>query len=335
MPPSSPPARLELRRKRFVVRNFVLHFAAVRTCCQHASADFHGFDGLHAHQRLSQLSIQLFVPLRVGAEAHGNVVHHNFKNAADGVACFQRGIHFRFHMLLCCGVHTAQRRIQIFADGANLFPFCCALQPNMANLNYVAGNVRTEFLQQNLGESAGRYARGGFASGSTLQYISRIMEIEFLRTREIGVARARGGELARRCFGRIGCFHRQNLFPIGPVAIFDAQRNGRADGLSVTHSGKNVGAVFLDLLPAAAAVAKLAAVEFVIDEFQVHRQTGRQSRQERKKRLSVRFSCTIEMKHELFSVAATQTYVQRVPQIQLPTKPVFSNWPPLNPLVWK
>jgi len=38
----------------------------------------------------------------------------------------------------------------------------------------------------------------------------------------------------------------------------------------VAHSGEDIGAVFFDFLPAAATVAKLAAMEFVIDEVEIN-----------------------------------------------------------------
>jgi len=63
-----------------------------------------------------------------------------------------------------------------------------------------------------------------------------------------------------------GIFDGESFFPIGPFAVFDAQRHGSPDGLAVAHSCEDVGAVFFDFLSAATAVAELASMEFVIDE---------------------------------------------------------------------
>src|SRR6266849_5997501 len=57
------------------------------------------------------------------------------------------------------------------------------------------------------------------------------------------------------------CLHRQNLFPIRPVAILDPQGNRSADGFSVAHAGKNLRLVFLDFLSPPAAVAEPPAVQ--------------------------------------------------------------------------
>ena len=82
MPPSRPPARLEARGNffgRFVVENFVLHFAAERTGSENARADLDGLHRLHAHDGLRELAIQLFVPLRVRAKADRYVARDDFE----------------------------------------------------------------------------------------------------------------------------------------------------------------------------------------------------------------------------------------------------------------
>jgi hypothetical protein len=97
-------------------------------------------------------------------------------------------------------------------------------------------------------------------------------EAKFSRTGKIGVTGTRRdeffflrGELRFR-----GVFHGQEFFPVGPIAIFNAHSDGRANGLPVTHAGENVGAVFFYFLAAAASVAELAAVQFVIDNIDVN-----------------------------------------------------------------
>jgi hypothetical protein len=67
--------------------------------------------------------------------------------------------------------------------------------------------------------------------------------------------------------------------------------------LAVANASEDVGAVLLNLLPAAPPVAELAAMQFTVDEFDVHGQSCGQSRQERQQRLSVRFSRSVKAKH--------------------------------------
>ena len=94
-----------------------------------------------------------------------------------------------------------------------------------------------------------------------------------------------------------GVLDGKSFLPIGPVAIFDAQGNRGSDGFTVTHAGEDFCAVFLDLLASTAAVAELAAVQFVIDEIDVDRKGSGQSGNEGQQSLSVRFTGSVEAKH--------------------------------------
>ena len=110
------------------------------------------------------------------------------------------------------------------------------------------------------------------------------------------MARARGDEF----FGAgiiLGGFDGEDFFPISPVAVFDAQGDGGADGFSVAHAGKNLGAVLLDFLAAAAAVAELAAVQLLIDKLDVDRQLRGQAGDKGEERLSMRFTGSVETEH--------------------------------------
>src|SRR5690348_16855717 len=141
----------------------------------------------------------------------------------------------------------------------------------MPDLDRVAGNLRAELPQQELRESSGGHARSGLASRGTLEDIASIVKIEFLRARQIGVT-GTGSQKFSFVVRRVGgSFDWQYLFPVSPVAVFDAQGDGCADGLSVAHAGKYICAIFFDFLPAATPVAELPAVQFVIDEAQIHR----------------------------------------------------------------
>src|SRR5260370_16594414 len=100
MPPESP--------RRLFIKNFILPFTSKRTSARDPSADLHGFHCLHAHQRLRKPPIQLFVPLRVAAQPHGNIVCNNFKNSAHGVPRFQDPVNFPPHFFLHLPFSTTQ-----------------------------------------------------------------------------------------------------------------------------------------------------------------------------------------------------------------------------------
>src|SRR5215470_5998576 len=103
------------------------------------------------------------------------------------------------------------------------------------------------------------------------------MKIKFLRTRQVGMTGPRSEQFFRgRIVFGIG-FDSENLFPICPVAILDAQSYQCADGLPMALGGENVGAVFFYFVPPPSSVPELATVQFAIDEFEVHRKRGRQT----------------------------------------------------------
>jgi hypothetical protein len=123
------------------------------------------------------------------------------------------------------------------------------------------------------------------------------VKIEFLRAGEVGMTGPWRYELL--VFpGKIrGILDGEGFFPIGPVAIFDAQRHWSANGLTVAHPREDVGAVFFDFLAAAAAVTELASMEFVVYEVNVNGKRRGQSRDEGKQSLSVRFTGGEETEH--------------------------------------
>jgi hypothetical protein len=96
-------------------------------------------------------------------------------------------------------------------------------------------------------------------------------------------------------FGRI--LDGQEFFPVGPIAIFDAHGDGCTDGLPVMDAGENLRAILLDFLAAAAAIAELATVQFVIDSGEVNGQTGGEAGDEGEQGLSVGFTGGVETEH--------------------------------------
>jgi hypothetical protein len=93
------------------------------------------------------------------------------------------------------------------------------------------------------------------------------------------VAGARAGERGR--LGRV---------VEAVVLVRDQHRDRRADRPHHAHAGEELGAVGLDLLPPAAAVAALAAREFAVDHVGVDLHAGGEAFDERDECFAVRFA---------------------------------------------
>ena len=117
------------------------------------------------------------------------------------------------------------------------------------------------------------HARRRLPRRSSLQNVARIVKIKLQPARQVGVARTRSGQRAPRAAILSAILDGHGLLPVGPVAIFDAQRDGRADRLPVPNAGQRLDVVLLDLLPAAAPVAQLAPVQVAVDKIEVDAQT--------------------------------------------------------------
>ena len=138
----------------------------------------------------ASLRIELFIPLRVAAQARRNSARDHFENPADRIAGAQHVVHFRFHSRFGCRIDAAQRRFEIFADGDDIFPRGGALQAHVADGDRVAQDGDAEFAQQQFAERAGGHARRRLARRGALEHVARIVKIEFLRAGQVRVARA-------------------------------------------------------------------------------------------------------------------------------------------------
>jgi hypothetical protein len=120
--------------------------------------------------------------------------------------------------------------------------------------------------------------------------------VEFLRAGQIGVARTRGDKFLRAGIVFSG-FDRKDFFPIGPIAIFDAQGDRSANGLAVAHTSKNLSVVFFDSLAPSAPVAELTAVQLVVDELEIDGELRGETGDKGKQSLPVRFASSIKFQH--------------------------------------
>jgi len=268
---------------------------------------------LDGFQYPEQLNIGVELTDRVVAQGFGDRValigngrRRTYKELSDWtnrIARAQNLIHFLHHARFHGGVHAAQRRIEIRAHRLDFAPGGVALQPRVAHLNRMAQDRRSELLQQQLPERPRRYSRCRLSRRGALQNVSRIMKIELLRARQISVSRPRRGQMALRVIGAITVFHRQRFLPIFPVAVFNPQRDWRADRFSVAHAGKNVRLIFLDALPPAPAESQLPPVKLSRDQIHVHRDARGQPGNPRHERLPVRLSGGDESQHVQWCLA--------------------------------
>src|SRR5262249_47721226 len=158
---------------------------------------------------------------------------------------------------------------EVRAHRLDFLPPSCPIEADVPNLHRVTGDFGSERPQKQLCKCASSNASCRFSRRSTLQNVTRIMKIELLRTGKVCMSGAWRDEFLLLAFKPFGIFHGQSLFPVGPVAIFDAKRDRRANRLAMSYAGENLRAVPLDLLAAPAPVAQLPAVQLVIDEIDV------------------------------------------------------------------
>ena len=150
--------------------------------------------------------------------------------------------------------------------------------------------------QKKFGDGADGDAGGGFAGGGAFENVAGFGKVVFQGSGEVGVAGAGRGDAF--VFGGIAVADGQGFLPVFPVAIFELDGDGRADGHALAHAGKNVGGIALDLHAAAAAVALLATPEFAVEEGLVDFQSGGHAGKESDQSFAVRFSRSEVAQHK-------------------------------------
>src|SRR5581483_9526915 len=111
------------------------------------------------------------------------------------------------------------------------------------------------------------HARRGLSCAGPLQDVSRIPEIVFDCSREVGVAGPRPRDGLLFVFGAVDVLDRQGLCPVLPVAVADEDSDWRPDGPGVAHSGHDLRLVRLNLHAAAPPVALLAPPQLAVYGF--------------------------------------------------------------------
>ncbi len=159
----------------------------------------------------------------------------------------------------------------------------------------MAQNLDAEVTEKLLDNRPDGDARGGFAGAGAFEDVTGVRLVVFDRSGEIGVAGTRPRNRLVLC--RVAGFDRQGFGPVLPVGVGDDHGDRGADGMAVANAGDNTGSVGLDLHASAAAIALLAAPEFVIDLIEGDRYTGRESSQGCHETFAVGLSSRFEPKH--------------------------------------
>jgi len=130
----------------------------------------------------------------------------------------------------------------------------------------VASDRHPDRRQELPGEGAGGDARRGLAGAGSLEDVAGVVEAVLEEPWEVRVA----GTWQMDLLDTLAALPRSHpLDPVLVVAIGDEQRDRAAESPAVADAGADLGAVLLDLHPAAAAVAELAARHVAVERLAV------------------------------------------------------------------
>ena len=122
------------------------------------------------------------------------------------------------------------------------------------------------------GERAGGDAGRGLAGAGALEHVADVGVAVLLGADQVGVAGPRQVDLVGlEALDRPGV---HPLLPVRVVAVGDQQRDRAAEGAAVADAGADLDRVGLDLHPAAAPVAELAARHVAVERLAVELQPG-------------------------------------------------------------
>ena len=140
----------------------------------------------------------------------------------------------------------------------------------------MTANLDAEDCEQLFCERTAGDACCCFTSRGALEDVAEIVDRSSGR-RLIGVTWARSFEATGFLWGDLAGLRGHYFGPVGPIFVFDQESEWGAEGETVSDAGEYVGVVLLNLHAAAASVTKLAAVQFLIDEFLVNGQARGQA----------------------------------------------------------
>ena len=184
----------------------------------------------------------------------------------SSISCFHLGIAGRIERVDFAGV----------ADASLLGERCRArFDLDAAELDHVAEDRDAELREQLLGQRPGGDADGRLAGAGPLQHAADRAEV-LDRAGQVAVAGPRAVQVAEP-FELV-------------VVVDDLQRDRAAERGAVPDAGEDVDRVGFDPLPAAAAVAALAAPQFDVDRAGVELHARRKAIDQGQQRFAVRFA---------------------------------------------
>jgi hypothetical protein len=159
----------------------------------------------------------------------------------------------------------------------------------------VAPNCHGEAFQELAADRPYRHSRRRFPRTGTLDDVAYISLTVLERTSQVGMA----GPETRHWLGRREWRLRIHLVPpIRPVAIFNAQRDRRAECVTMADSREHVNGISLDLHAAATPIATLPATQLFIYCIFAYRYTGWHSLNDGREAWAVRLAGGYEAEHE-------------------------------------
>ena len=253
----------------------VVHGGPARSGRGPAIAELDGLDRLHGHRGLREAPVEAAVPLGVAAEPGDEAHRDDLQQPSERVAPVGGLEDLRAHRRLRRAVEHAQRGdLQSLAElpvGHPRARVVRALVAHRADGQHARAHRDAAGREEASGHRPGRHPRRGLPSARPLEHVAQVGAVVLQRPREVGVPRTRRGHrIGRRRKG----LRAHAPLPVGEVAVLDAERDGRAEGLGPSHAGLDADHVVLDLHAPAAAVAALASREVAVDVAGEERQPG-------------------------------------------------------------
>ena len=270
-----------------------------RRVCSKPEPELDALDDVDAHDRGGQRRIEPAVPVDVRPESDREPVDDDLEDAADGVAGRPRLVDPGDHRGLGVGVRAAQRGV------VGLVPRAGAvgrIDRHATDLGGERPGLDPELAQERAGDAAGRDARRRLARRGALEHVADVVEAVLEGAGEVGVTGSHAGDRGRALVALDGRHLERrrrlvverldghHLRPVLPVAIADEEQDRRAEGGPVPDAGHDLGAVLLDRLARAAAVAALPPGEVDRQLVGGQGEPRRDALDDRAERLAVRFA---------------------------------------------
>ena len=260
-----------------------------------SDADADRLDGVDAHDRLAEASVELAIPLHVRAEARRHAGRDDLERAAERVAGFARRVDRGHHPLL----DVARRR----SGAAHLReppalrrrrPSGSSRSIDVANRRHMAGDADAEAAQQLARQAAGGDARRRLARAGALEHVADVVVAVLDGAGEVGVARAGAASRPPASTPLAPSGISRSTYIVCCQLTQSRLRISRAIGApvvrAVADAGEDLRAVAFDGHPPSAAVAALPPPELLVERVDVELEARRHAVDGDDERLAVRFA---------------------------------------------